>query len=103
MRGQTGVFRIFLYANGRGSGGWEEPGDSHPERIGHYFLGLLLLRGIVFWQEILARNVSYRASTGRARERKGRERGKDPREQRATKARGAPRPGRGRGAALRPR
>lgn len=36
-----------------GAGGWEELGDSHPERIGHYFLALLRLGGIVFWQEIL--------------------------------------------------
>lgn len=59
--GANGSLLDFLYANGRGSGGWEEPGDSHPERIGHYFLALLLLRGIVFWQEILARNGAGRA------------------------------------------
>lgn len=59
-----------MYANSRGSGGWEEPGDSHPERIGHYFLGLLLLRGIVFWQEILARNITVRARRRRERSRR---------------------------------
>lgn len=80
-----------MYANGRGSGGWEEPGDSHPERIGHYFLGLLLLRGIVFWQEILARNVTVRA------------RGRGERCPRTKSHERAPRPGGGRGAALGPR
>lgn len=36
---------MFCMQMAGGAGGWEELGDSHPERIGHYFLALLRLGG----------------------------------------------------------
>lgn len=41
VQGQTGVFWMFCMQMKGGAGSWEELGDSHPERIGHYFLALL--------------------------------------------------------------